>query len=185
MPLRPTGHCIFCAATGVTKAHVFAKSWTNLFDEPNDTQEHEVVHRHTNPGTGEQHVIKRAKTFALVSRKVCAECNSGWLSELEERVKPVMADFAANRPVVLSADEQADVALWASVAILIAMSMDPDAVDYRRKYNPKSAWPLSRLRRPMAELVDAVACQVTVPRHVWVRIPVGSGASHSFDAMRR
>ena len=147
MPLRPTGHCIFCAATGVTKAHVFAKSWTNLFDEPNDTQEHEVVHRHTNPGTGEQHVIKRARTFALVSRKVCAECNSGWLNELEERVKPVMADFAANRPVVLSADEQADVALWASVAILIAMSMDPDAVDFA---DPALAQTIHRTSRPSA-----------------------------------
>lgn len=38
---------MFCGATHVTKAHVFAKSWTSLFDEPNDTREHEVVHRYT------------------------------------------------------------------------------------------------------------------------------------------
>ena len=34
---------------------------------------------------------------------------------------------------------------------------------YRRKYHPYSAWPLSRLRRPVAKLVDAVASQATVP----------------------
>lgn len=147
MPHRPTGHCIFCDTSGVTKAHVYAESWTSLFDEPNETHEHEVVHRYTNPRTGEQHVTKRAKTFALKGRKACGECNSGWLRELEERVKPLMADFAANRPVVLSVEEQADLGLWASAAILIAMSMDPDAVDFA---DPALARTLYRTRRPTA-----------------------------------
>lgn len=38
---------MFCDATGATKAHVFAKSYTSLFDDPNDTREHEVVHDYT------------------------------------------------------------------------------------------------------------------------------------------
>jgi len=147
MPQRPAGHCIFCDSTGVTKAHVFARSWTELFDEPNETREHEVVHRYTDPVTGEQHVMKRAKTFALIGRKVCGGCNSGWLNELEERVKPLMADFAADRPVVLGAEEQADLALWASVATLISMSMDPDAVDFA---DPALARTIHRTRRPTA-----------------------------------
>jgi hypothetical protein len=71
MSHRPLGVCMFCAATGVTKTHVFAESWTSLFDEPNDTREHEVVHRYTDPITGEQRILKRAKTFALSRRKVC------------------------------------------------------------------------------------------------------------------
>ncbi len=145
MPQRSPVHCLFCDAAGVTKAHVFAKSWTGLFDEPNDTREHEVVHRYTDPDTGKQREMKRAKTFALISRKVCKTCNSGWLSELEERVKPLMASFAANRPVVLSADEQTDLALWASAATLIAMSMDPAAADFA---DPALAQMLYRTRRP-------------------------------------
>jgi hypothetical protein len=118
---------MFCDATGVTKAHVFAESWTSLFDEPNDTREHEVVHRYIDPVTGEQQVLKRAKTFALKSRKVCGTCNSGWLRELEERAKPLMAAFAANSPMILTRDEQADLALWATASSLIAMSLDPVA----------------------------------------------------------
>lgn len=145
MARRAAGHCIFCGTREVTKAHVFAKSWTGLFDEPNDIREHEVVHRYTHPETGEQHEMKRAKTFALMSRNVCGTCNSGWLSELEERVKPVMADFAANRPVVLDAAEQTDLALWASVTILIAMSMDPDAADFA---DPVLAPSLRSMRTP-------------------------------------
>jgi hypothetical protein len=138
---------MFCGAAGVTKAHVFAKSWTDLFDEPNDTRAHEVVHRYTDPSTGERRVLKRAKTFALMCRKVCGTCNSGWLNELEERVKHLMRDFAANTATVLGADEQADLALWATVAILIAMSMDPDAVDFA---DPALAPTLYRTRKPTA-----------------------------------
>lgn len=147
MPHRPPGRCMFCDATGVTKAHVFAKSWTALFVKPNDTREHEVVHRYTDPVTGKQRVIKQAKTFALVSRKVCGRCNSGWLGELEERVKPLMAAFAVDRAVLLSADEQTELALWASVAALIAMSLDPTAVGFA---DPALAREIYRTRTPTA-----------------------------------
>jgi hypothetical protein len=137
---------MFCDATGVTKAHVFAESWTSCFDEPNDTREHEVVHRYTDPGTGEQRVLKRAKTFALWSRKVCGRtCNSGWLRELEERLRPVMAAFAAGTPIVLGRDEQADLALWAVAATLIAMSNDPEAKEFA---DPEVARRLYQDRRP-------------------------------------
>ncbi len=136
---------MFCDATGVTKAHVFAESWTSLFDEPNDTREHEVVHRYTDPITGEQRVLKRAKTFALFSRKVCGRCNSGWLNELEARVRPIMAHFAANTSIMLNAEEQADLALWSVAAVLIAMSNDPDAAGFA---DPAIAHEIFRERHP-------------------------------------
>jgi hypothetical protein len=138
---------MFCGATGVTKAHVFAKSWTSLFDEPNDTREHEVVHRYEDPATGERRLLKRAKTFALVSRKVCGSCNSGWLSELEERVRPLMARFAATTPMTLKPEEQADLALWSVAAALIAMSLDPDAAEFA---DPSIAHEVFRERQPPA-----------------------------------
>ena len=138
---------MFCDAAGVTKAHVFAESWTSLFDEPSDAREHEVVHRYTDPVSGEQRVLKRANTFALKSRKVCGTCNSGWLRELEERVKPLMAAFATNIPIVLTRDEQADLALWATASSLIAMSLDPEAQAFA---DAELARRIYRDRRPRA-----------------------------------
>lgn len=119
--------------------------WTGLFDDPNDTREHEVVHRYEDPETGERHEIKRARTFALVSRKVCATCNGGWLRELEERMQPLMAGFAADDPITLSADEQANLALWAVTASLIAMSQDLTACDFA---DPDLAREVYRARLP-------------------------------------
>ena len=136
---------MFCGATGVTKAHVFAKSWTELFDEPNDTREHEVVHHYVDPQTGERRELKRSKTFALVGRKVCGPCNSGWLRELEERLRPLMSKFAANTPVSIGHEEQSDLALWAVAATLIAMAQDPLATDFAL---PVIAHDIYRDRRP-------------------------------------
>ncbi len=138
---------MFCDATGVTKAHVFAESWTGLFDKPNDTREYEVVHRCIEPSTGNQREIKRAKTFALKSRKVCGTCNSGWLSQLEERVRPLMATFAQNTPIILDSDEQADLALWALAASLLAMSTDPEACGFA---DPTLAREINSAKRPTA-----------------------------------
>jgi hypothetical protein len=140
---------MFCGATGVTKAHVFAKSWTSLFDEPNGTHEHEVVHHYTDPTTAERRVLKRAKTFALISRKVCGACNSGWLNDLETRVRPLMAHFAANTPITLDAEQQADLALWSLAAALIAMSNDPEAAEFA---NPAIAREIFREQCPPDDL---------------------------------
>ena len=38
-------------------------------------------------------------------------CNGGWLGELEERVKSLMAAFASNTPVILDVEQQADLVL--------------------------------------------------------------------------
>jgi hypothetical protein len=130
----------------MTKAHVFAESWTKLFDEPNDTREHEVVHRYTDPVTGEQSVFRRAKTFALKSRTVCGTtCNAGWLKDLEERVEPVMRGFAGNTKLALTSPQQADLALWACASSAIAMQMDETADGFA---SPDFARELYRDRRP-------------------------------------
>lgn len=136
---------MFCDASGVTKAHVFPKSNTGLLEPPAAPRDHEIVHRYIDPVTGENREIKRAKTFALISRKVCQPCNGGWLRELEDRVRPLMADFATNTPIVLNASDQAYLALWATAASLIAMSMDPEAREFASSALPREIY---RLRRP-------------------------------------
>lgn len=77
------------------------------------------------------------------------KCNSGWLNELEARIRPLMAHFPfpgeANTPITLDAEEQADLALWSVVAALIAMSNDPNAAGFA---DPAIAHELFRERHP-------------------------------------
>lgn len=121
---------MFCDAAGVTKAHLFAESWTTLFDEPDGTREHGVVLHRVDPATDARDELKRGTTFSWKARRVCQECNGGWLRELEERVRPVMGLFASNTAVALTASEQSDHSLWATASVLMAMRQDQDAVEF-------------------------------------------------------
>lgn len=59
----------------------------------------------------------RAADPTVVVRTVCEECNSGWLSDLERRVRPVMEPMIRGRGVTLSLEHQIDVATWVSKTV--------------------------------------------------------------------
>jgi hypothetical protein len=139
---------MFCGSPGVTKAHVFARSFTTLFDDPDDPEEHEVRHDYVDPDTGERRVIKRARTFALTARRVCGNnCNSGWLRELEEEVRPIIEHIAWNKPLELDENQQAVLALWTICAVLISFEM-PTVIDEHRFADPALANEVYAERRP-------------------------------------
>jgi hypothetical protein len=148
MPARPPARCMFCDALGVTHAHIIAESFTKLFDDPDDPLEYEVVHEFTDPVTRDKREIKRARTFALTTRKVCGPCNSGWLNRLEDAVRPTMAAFARDTPVTLDAEEQDTLALWAAAATLGYLSKETE--DEFRFASPELARELYETGRPQA-----------------------------------
>lgn len=120
--------CLFCGEPGVTKTHVFAKSFTDLFEE----EGHEPLVRHdrTDPESGETRVVKRAKKFAFKPMAACQDCNGGWMRELEEALRPVLKGFAENRPMVLSPREQQRLALWAVVVALLQLELEPTELQF-------------------------------------------------------
>ena len=139
---------MYCESPGVTKAHVFAESFTKLFDDANDPREHVVRHDYTDPSTGDERVLKRSRTFALKTRKVCRGCNGGWLGELEENVVQTLRRFAENTPFRLRGEEQETLALWAFCATLHGISLT--AVEDERFAAPELAHEVYATRRPSA-----------------------------------
>lgn len=67
--------------------------------------------------TNEFYAITPSRREVVASRKVrvvCkVVCNTGWMSDLEVRAKPVLAPLILGQEVALSEDDQALVALWA------------------------------------------------------------------------
>jgi hypothetical protein len=62
-------------------------------------------------------------TLALVLPEVCVKCNTGWLSRMEGRVRPVLTPMLlGNRVLLLNAMQQAKLAIWAvKTSFLIAL----------------------------------------------------------------
>ncbi len=44
---------------------------------------------------------------------VCTKCNSGWMSQLENRVKPIVEGLFGDEPVTLDRNDQTMLAVWA------------------------------------------------------------------------
>ncbi|MGH2911332.1 MAG: hypothetical protein ACRDJ3_02530 [Solirubrobacteraceae bacterium] len=66
----------------------------------------------------------------LVLRKVCAPCNSGWMSELETEARPLLIDLIAGRVITLNSQVRAVLLRWAlkTAAALGPIQKAPDAV---------------------------------------------------------
>lgn len=119
------GRCVFCESESVTKEHVFAKSLTKLFDGQGGAgTDHIVRHVHSHPERGDT-TVKRAKTFALLSRKMCRTCNGGWMRKADENVRPLLAAFARNEPVVLTRVEQERLAFWTTKTLFALLTLEP------------------------------------------------------------
>lgn len=54
----------------------------------------------------------RAGRFPLRTGNVCKNCNNGWMSDLENRVKPVIERFFLDEKVSIDQHEQSIVAVW-------------------------------------------------------------------------
>lgn len=113
--------CAFCELDGkLTKEHVWPR-WVAPY------LEHEG-----GPGTNTRTIIRPSGTEStsyksrpanLTVKSVCPECNGGWMSQLEERAKPVLLPMIEGRaPVRLGSRDAETVATWAVKTALVSGS---------------------------------------------------------------
>ncbi len=61
----------------------------------------------------------RLARAGVLIRCVCRGCNNGWMSQLETRAKPVIEPLLDDAAVVLSADDQTTLAIWAIKSAMV------------------------------------------------------------------
>jgi hypothetical protein len=55
----------------------------------------------------------------LTVRCVCAKCNSGWMSNLENEIKPILTEMLHGREVRLTRDNQRRLCIWAIKTVMV------------------------------------------------------------------
>jgi len=113
--------CVFCGTTSdcakITNEHLFP-AWVNTVLTP------QVV----GPGLsnlrtwGDKHQVKESKTWPVKEpatttvRVVCEPCNTGWMHDLEEAVKPILiGPVLGQGNARFTPGQQLDLATWACV----------------------------------------------------------------------
>jgi hypothetical protein len=108
--------CVFCHADGtLSREHVYPRWPKPLFP---DFGEADYVRRLVSAASEEEH-LRPGKLFDVVVRDVCADCNNGWMADLESQVQPALTSMVLDRPRVLTAPEQHTLATWATKTMLM------------------------------------------------------------------
>src|SRR4051794_16250232 len=116
---RPQKFCIFCGRPGMSKEHVFS-DWINDVLPPDGTH-NRIRIRGFDAGGGINNPFHDASTHrqggpaTLTARVVCEECNSGWMSKLQDRAKPVLIPLINGKSASIGREAQGVLASWATM----------------------------------------------------------------------
>lgn len=120
--------CFFCARDAkLTREHVIPR-W--LRGPLRDTVRWEIgAWYRTEFELERTPAIQRRQTDQIL-RRVCGPCNSGWMSDLEVEVRPLLEPLIAGEVLVVSASDQELLRRWAlkTAAVLGPLQRAPDAV---------------------------------------------------------
>lgn len=117
------GHCIFCGQhSKLTKEHF----WPNWLRKhlPTDSSDSYFTEIHSTnslaPPTLQNRKVFQGDVTTKKIRAVCGSCNNGWMSRLEERVKPLLMSLMNDTAPHLTTRQVYEVSLWCSVKAVTA-----------------------------------------------------------------
>src|SRR5215469_6213936 len=113
---RPPG-CIFCGKKPLTKEHVWPK-WLRPY-VPHDLKNFETA-------DAAIEIDSVSPKFKKIDgdprnravRVVCAECNNGWMSQLQEAVKPLLLPLVKGESVDLWPKRLSVLAAWCAMSVM-------------------------------------------------------------------
>lgn len=114
--------CIFCRAAGkLTDEHIWGQ-WIKQYVPATTNKHHFVDVRVPVPG---QHLastprIRAGDPLNAKVAVVCANCNSGWMSRMQEAAKPHLIPLFDGRWPELSTPNQITIAKWVAMATMTA-----------------------------------------------------------------
>jgi hypothetical protein len=126
---KPPGRCIFCEQTGLTKEHVFP-DWMNGVYPKGSYNKLEHLRafdpkRQADQLVGESSRIHQGGPANRKVRVVCTRCNTGWLSRLQNRAKPVLIPLIQGDGCLVKVAAQRIIALWGAVIAITAEYTQP------------------------------------------------------------
>ncbi len=149
---KAPGKCVFCGKTGVTKQHMWPDWIKNV--HPRTDKEHTQQITHLDSSSPLVTTIKpfmgykRGPLGAYKLRIVCAACNNGWMSQLEQKSQPILTNLILNQSSRINSDTQQILAAWVSLMAMVAeytdvpnMAIPPEHRNHLRQNGyPPEGW---------------------------------------------
>lgn len=119
--------CIFCEQYGSSKEHIFPDWLRSQFPRDEDSTHTFGTHAPSQiigvPRTTQKKLQGHSGTKTV--KTVCAKCNNGWLSQIEQKAKPILESLIEGDRINLGVGEQLTLATWATKTVMIAEQLHP------------------------------------------------------------
>ena len=191
----------FCSGFGLSKEHIFSR-WTYALvpAAPNSTHSRgRAVSSRTNRHLFDKVDVEdyQGNLNTIRFRVVCKTCNNGWMSRLDNAVKPILTPLILCGPALLDTRAQHLISTWASMKVMVAEHSRPEDVASNREER-SGLMDEPRATRTMARMDhEALLLQHRLPqellharirrrrrRHLRARWPATQEYAVSHDACR-
>ena len=123
--------CVFCGASEPTREHVLRKKFQRTLDRTapeNLSFTHDRTTAFGNISSSKR--AYRGIPFELTVKAACAECNNGWMNDLENAVETDLLDMIAGRHLSLNADRARNLARWVLKTALMRQLINGQVADW-------------------------------------------------------
>ncbi len=115
--------CIFCGQTASKKGEHFWPAWASDYLPSSKMR----VRSKVKDGELEKFIHQPGSPKTIQIRAVCSTCNSTWMSQIEERTKPILKSILVDqRPITISLQGQIELATWVALKLIVADRSYPE-----------------------------------------------------------
>jgi hypothetical protein len=122
------GKCIFCEGGDLSKEHFWPEWASALLPRYPDNRHVEQLFT-----VSEKKLVKppevrsrQGHSWTKTIRAVCRPCNNGWMSVLENAVKPILTPLIATRPHTLTVEAMRVLGQWIALKIMVGERNHPE-----------------------------------------------------------
>jgi hypothetical protein len=125
-------NCIFCRREApLSKQHVWPDWLRGIFPSQPVDAIHSQMRTHLVDGALEfspSGKIRNGDMLTTKYRKVCRECNNGWISVVEEAAKPIAQKLILGKEFTIENDELLTFSIWISIVTVMAEYSHPPTI---------------------------------------------------------
>jgi hypothetical protein len=113
------GFCIYCRGPGLSKEHIWPKWLRDYIDMDDLNYPLQRAIEYPTHITDSIKVIS-GHPFSRRVRMVCSNCNNGWMSQIQEDVKPVIVDLFQGKRFEIFRRPRRLISSWAAMSTIAA-----------------------------------------------------------------
>jgi len=115
----------------MTKEHIWPR-WLHKVLLAEDTVDVAVVTRPRAVAGREfteiRHMRRNGSRLTRQMRRVCRDCNAGWMSRLQMAAQPIVEPLVRGESIWLSPEDRAVAAAWVTMTVMVGEYTDPESV---------------------------------------------------------